>query len=100
MCEIGGWAARNIILDQTNVFPIARQCKKEQFRNFGFKRAIVFGNNNDTLEQRTHEHEVKEGQFIPEGDVMGKKRNVTKPQFYKGFMHMEYVKMPDRDSGA
>ena len=66
MCEIGGWATRNIVLDQTNVSPKARQCKKEQFRNFGIKRAIGFGNNNDTLEQRTHKREAKEGKFIPE----------------------------------
>jgi len=100
LCDIAGTSARNIILDQTNVFPRARQRKVAQYHNFGTRRAIVVLNDENTLSQRTDKREREEGKFVPEEAVMGMKEAFTKPQLSEGFTHIEYVEMPERDAAG
>jgi len=98
LCEIAGKTTRNIILDQTNVYPKARERKVQEYMQFGIRRAVVIVNDDNCLQQRTEKREKEEGKFVPVDAVMGMKQNFAKPQLSEGFTHIEYAEAPEQES--
>jgi len=98
LCEIAGKTTRNIILDQTNVYPKARSKKVQSYMAFGTRKAVVMVNDDECLTQRTEKREQEEGKFVPVDVVMGMKQNFARPQLSEGFTKIEYVEAPEMEA--
>lgn len=98
LVEIAGKTPRNIILDQTNVYPRARGRKAAAFQAFGTRICVCIVNDEATLAQRTEKREREEGKFVPEEAVYEMRANFTCPELKDGFTALMFPELPEKDS--
>ena len=70
---------RNYILDQTNVFPTARQKKMKDFEGYKAK-AVVVVPTDEEYQRRVAHREATEGKDIPDSAVLNMKANFVVPE--------------------
>ena len=98
MVDLAAKTPRNFILDQTNVFPKARERKLKNFMSFGTRKCICIVNDDETLEHRTQKTQREEGKHVPEHVVWDMKAAFKAPSEREGFTVIDWAEMPEQDS--
>lgn len=92
--EIASKKKRNLILDQTNVYPSARRRKMKNFRGF-IRRAAVMVPDDPELIRRSEKRTYEDGKYVPEEAVLDMKANFKLPlENDDNFDYIEYTDLP------
>lgn len=92
--EIASKKKRNLILDQTNVYPSARRRKMRNFKGF-IRRAAILVPDDQELKRRSDKRTYEDGKYVPEEAVLDMKANFKLPaENDDNFDYIEYVELP------
>lgn len=92
--EIASKKKRNLILDQTNVYPSARRRKMRNFKGF-IRRAAILVPDDQELKRRSDKRTYEDGKYVPEEAVLDMKANFKLPaENDDNFDYIEYIELP------
>lgn len=92
--EIASKKKRNLILDQTNVYPSARRRKMRNFKGF-IRRAAILVPDDGELKRRSDKRTYEDGKYVPEEAVLDMKANFKLPaENDDNFDYIEYIELP------
>ncbi len=90
LLKIAGKRKRNLILDQTNVYPAARARKIRDFAGYDCKSIVVIPNDAE-FQRRAQARAVEEGKEVPQEAILSMKANFALPDIEEKFSDIFYT---------
>lgn len=92
LMKIAKTRRRNLILDQTNVYPSARCRKMKDFSDYSIKTVVVVPNDAEYI-TRCQSRDQEEGKSVPQEAILNMKANFVLPDVLETYGQIFYVEL-------